>query len=421
MEKPNDVRHEPGPRHVSFETLAVHAGREDFGAQGVHAPPIDLSTTYPTGDLDAATASIDAMGQGGAPTGSFIYARFHNPTVARYEAALASLEGAEASVAFASGMAALTAVLLAAREAGRGHVVAVRPLYGGSDALLAGGLLGHEVTFTTAAGVKDAVRPDTCLVLLETPGNPTLDLVDIAQAVRDAAGAPVLVDSTFMTPVLQRPLELGAALVLHSATKFLGGHGDVIAGVVASSEAWAARLRRVRVATGALLHPMAAFLLHRGLPTLPLRVRAAQDGARMIAERLARHPLVTKVHYPGLAGADPQGLLGRQMAGPGGVLSFEVAGGFEAARAVLAGVRIVVSAVSLGTTDTLIQHPAGLTHRCVAEGAKAASGISESLLRLSVGLEDPEDLWRDLAQAIAAAHAGRAPASASRIAEPTRA
>jgi cystathionine beta-lyase/cystathionine gamma-synthase len=215
----------------------------------------------------------------------------------------------------------------------------------------------------------------------------------------------VLVDSTFMTPVLQRPLELGASLVLHSATKFLGGHGDVIAGVVATSEAWAERIRKVRVATGALLHPLAAFLLHRGLPTLPLRVRAAQDGARMIAERLARHPKVTRVHYPGLPGADPAGLLGRQMAGPGSVLAFEVAGGFEAARRVLDAVRVVVSAVSLGSTDTLIQHPAGLTHRCVSEKAKASTGISESLLRLSVGLEDPEDLWADLERALEAAHA----------------
>jgi methionine-gamma-lyase len=409
MEMPNDVRER---RHgeLSLDTLAVHAGRFDFATIGVHAPPLDLSTTYPTGDLEAAGASIDSMGKGGPPTGSSIYARFHNPTVDRYEGALASLEGAEACVAFASGMAALTATLLAAREAGKAHVVAVRPLYGGSDALLAGGLLGHEVTFTAPAGLKAAVRPDTCLVLLETPGNPTLDLVDIERAVADAAGVPVLVDSTFMTPVLQRPLELGAALVLHSATKFLGGHGDVIAGAVATSEAWATRLRRVRVATGALLHPMAAFLLHRGLPTLPLRVRAAQDGARLIAERLARHPRVTRVHYPGLPGADPQGLLDRQMAGPGSVLAFELEGGFEAARRMLASVKLVVSAVSLGATDTLIQHPAGLTHRCMADAARAASGISPSLLRLSVGLEDPEDLWRDLALALETAHATEASA-----------
>ncbi len=208
-----------------------------------------------------------------------------------------------------------------------------------------------------------------------------------------------------MTPVLQRPLELGAAIVLHSATKFLGGHGDVIAGIVATSEDWAARIRKVRMATGALLHPLAAFLLHRGLPTLPLRVRAAQDGARIMAERLARHPKVARVHYPGLPGQDPLGLLGRQMAGPGSVLAFEVAGGFEAARRVLESVRIMVSAVSLGSTDTLIQHPAGLTHRCMSDQAKSSSGICASLLRLSVGLEDPEDLWADLEQALAAAHA----------------
>jgi methionine-gamma-lyase len=400
MMKPNEVR----DKALSFDTLAVHAGREDFKDVGVHAPPIDLSTTYPTGPLDEATASIDAMGKGGAPPGSPIYARFHNPTVARYEGALARLEGAEAAVAFASGMAALTAALLAAREPGRNHVVAVRPLYGGSDALLAGGLLGHDVTFVAPEGIAAAVRPDTALVVLETPGNPTLNLVDIEAAVRQASGVPVLVDSTFMTPVLQRPLEQGATLVLHSATKFLGGHGDVIAGIVAGSESWAARLRRVRIATGALLHPMAAFLLHRGLPTLGVRVRAAQDGARVLAERLSRHAHVTAVHYPGLPGADAAGLLGRQMAGPGSVLAFEVNGGFEAAGRVLEAVEIMVSAVSLGSTDTLIQHPAGLTHRCVSDEAREKTGISPALLRLSVGLEDPDDLWADLERALERAH-----------------
>jgi methionine-gamma-lyase len=408
MKEPNPVRHDA----LAFETLAVHAGRDDFAERGVHAPPIDLSTTYPTGPLAEATASIDAMARGEDPTGSPIYARFHNPTVARYEKALASLEGAPAAVAFSSGMAALTALLLAAREDGKGHVVAVRPLYGGSDHLLASGLLGHEVTFTTPEGIAAAVRPETALVLLETPSNPTLDLVDIEAAVAAAGGVPVAVDSTFMTPVLQRPLEHGATLVLHSATKFLGGHGDVIAGVVATSDPWAARLRKVRMATGALLHPLAAYLLHRGLPTLALRVKAAQDGARVIAERLARHPRIRTVHYPGLPGADPRGLVGRQMAGPGSVLAFEVAGGFEAARRVLGAVRLMVSAVSLGATDTLIQHPAGLTHRSVDEGARAATGISDSLLRLSVGIEDPEDLWRDLEQALDVAHAAAPAASA---------
>jgi methionine-gamma-lyase len=401
MMKPNPMQH----RRLSLDTLTVHAGREDFAEMGVHAPPIDLSTTYPTGPLAEASASMDALSSGGRPTGSPIYARLHNPTVARYEAALASLEGAQAGVAFASGMAALTAVLLAAREKGKNHVVAVRPLYGGSDALLEGGLLGHEVSFVAPDGIRAAVRTDTALVVLETPGNPTLSLVDIEDAVRQADGVPLVVDSTFMTPVLQRPLEFGASMVLHSATKFLGGHGDVIAGIVATSEEWATKLRKVRVLTGALLHPMAAFLLHRGLPTLAVRVRTAQDGARMMAERLARHPQVTSVHYPGLPGHDPRGLVGRQMAGPGSILAFEVAGGFEAAGRVLEAVQIMVSAVSLGATDTLIQHPAGLTHHCVPDEARESTGISESLLRISVGLEDPEDLWADLAQALEKADA----------------
>jgi methionine-gamma-lyase len=203
--------------------------------------------------------------------------------------------------------------------------------------------------------------------------------------------------------VLQQPLRHGAALVLHSATKFLAGHGDVVAGIVACSEAWAARLRQVRIATGAILHPLAGYLLHRGLCTLPVRVRGAQAGARVLAERLAAHPSVTRAMWPGLPGADPRGLIGRQMSGPGAVLAFEVVGGFPAARRLLSAVRLMTPAVSLGSVDTLIQHPAGLTHRLVDPAARAATGISAGLLRVSVGLEDPEDLWADLSAALDAA------------------
>jgi methionine-gamma-lyase len=388
----------------SLATLAVHAGREDLGALGVHALPIDLSTTYPVHDLAEAGASLDALVAGGAPRGSSIYARLHNPTVARFEQGLAQLEGAQAAVAFASGMGALTAALLAARTlapgAPRAHVVALRPLYGGSDHLLASGLLGGAVTFTDAAGLRAAVRPDTGLVVIETPGNPTLDLVDIARTVGDAQGVPVLVDSTFATPVLQRPLAHGAALVLHSATKFLGGHGDVLGGVIACDESWAARLRQTRIATGGVLHPLAAYLLHRGLTTLPLRVRAAQQGASYLAERLAHHPAVARVRYPGLPGNDPLRLLGRQLDGPGSMIAFDVAGGFAAAARVVRALRLVTPAVSLGSIDTLIQHPAALTHRVVDEEARRATGIGPGLLRLSVGLEDPADLWADLSAAL---------------------
>ena len=383
----------------SFRTNAVHAGRADLGDLGVHALPLDLSTTNPLTSLAEANQSLDIMAHGGKPQGSSVYARLHNPTVGRFEEALARLEGADEAVAFSSGMAAMTACLLAAREHGN-HVVAIRPLYGGTDHLLASGLLGMEVSWSSPEGVADALRPDTALVILETPGNPTLDLVDIEMVVKQARGIPVLVDSTFATPVLQRPLEHGAWIVLHSATKFLGGHGDVIAGVVATDEKWAAALRRVRVVTGGILHPLAAYLLHRGLQTLPVRVEAAQRSAIEIANRLQEHPTVERVLFPGLPRMDPLGLVGRQMDGPGAIVAFEMAGGRGAAETVLEQVRLMTPAVSLGSTDTLIQHPAALTHHVVDPQARECCGISQGLLRISVGLEDVDDLWTDLSQAI---------------------
>ncbi len=377
-------------------TLAVHAGRDDLAGLGVHVPPIDLSTTNPVPDLASGAAAYDALASGGLPPadGGLVYQRLWNPTVARFEVALARREGADEAVAFASGMAALTACLLAAKADGRPHVVAVRPVYGGSDHLLATGLLGTEVTWTTADAVADAVRPDTGLVLLETPANPTLDLVDIAAVVERAGDVPVVVDNTFATPVLQRPVEHGAALVLHSATKYLGGHGDVIGGVVATTSEWAARLRRVRAVTGGLLHPLAAYLLHRGLQTLPVRVREQQRTAATLVDWLAGHPLVERVHYP----SGP--LVGTQMSGPGAMLAFTVVGGFEAAARTVEHVRLITHAVSLGGVDSLIQHPASLTHRPVADCAKPAAGV----LRMSVGLEDEHDLRADLEASLKEAH-----------------
>ncbi|HJU84360.1 MAG TPA: aminotransferase class I/II-fold pyridoxal phosphate-dependent enzyme [Holophagaceae bacterium] len=384
------------PDHLAFETLAVHGGREDLQDLGVHALPLDLSSTYPLPDLAQGGRSLEAQALGGHPEGSSVYARLHNPTVARFEQALARLEGAEEAVAFASGMAAFTAVLLAAKQRG-GHVVAVRPLYGGSDHLLASGLLGLEVTWAEPDHIREALRSDTALVIMETPANPTLQMVDIEAVVIQACGVPVMVDSTFATPVLQNPLRHGAAIVMHSATKFIGGHGDVLAGVVATNAEWAVEIRKVRVITGANLHPLAAYLLHRGLPTLALRVRAAQEGARHIARKLDQHPMVSSVHYPGLMDTP---LVGTQMRGPGSVLAFEVKGGFDAASALLKAVRLMTPAVSLGSVDSLIQHPAALTHRVVDAQAKKDHGINESLIRLSVGIENPEDLWADLSQAL---------------------
>jgi len=382
----------------TLETRAVHAGRRDLAGLGVHVPPIDLSTTNPLADVESGGDAYETLATGGRPTpgNSHVYGRLWNPTVARFEDALAELEGSEEAVAFASGMAALTACLLAMTTAGKRHVVAVRPVYGGTDHLLDNGLLGVEVTWVGAKEIEHALRPDTGLVIVETPANPTLALLDLDDVCAQAGDVPVLVDNTFATPVLQQPLRHGATLVLHSATKFIGGHGDAMAGVVATGPEWAASLRRVRAITGAVLHPLAGYLLHRGLQTLPVRVRAQQASAQVVAEWLATHPFVDAVHFPGLPGADPDGILGRQMAGPGSVMAFEVVGGYPAAAAVANSCELVSHAVSLGGTETLIEHPASLTHRPVAAQARPNLG----LLRISIGLESAEDICADLDQAL---------------------
>ncbi|MEU4196493.1 PLP-dependent aspartate aminotransferase family protein [Kribbella sp. NPDC026611] len=380
-----------------LDTRSVHAGRDDLTALGVHVPPIDLSTTYPLPGVHSGGTAYDVLANGHAPAGgSLVYQRLWNPTVARFEDALAELEHTDGAVAFGSGMAALTACLLATVAAGRPHVVAVRPLYGGSDHLLSTGLLGTTVTWASVDGIAAAIRPDTGLVIVETPANPTVELVDLAAVTAAAGDVPVLVDNTFATPVLQQPARHGASLVLHSATKYLGGHGDVMGGVVAAGVEWVGRLRQIRAVTGGLLHPLAAYELHRGLQTLPVRVRAQQATAIKLADWLSAQPSVDRVYYPGLT--DPAGLIGRQQAGPGSVIAFALSGGFEAASRVAAGLKLITHAVSLGGVDTLIQHPAALTHRLVAAEAKPGEG----LLRLSIGLEDPEDLAEDLQQALSA-------------------
>lgn len=383
---------------TSFETLAVHAGRDDLAALGVHVPPIDLSTTNPLPDVEHGGDSYEAMATGGRPLpdGGFFYARLWNPTVARFEEALAALEGAEAAVAFASGMAATTAAVLATTAlTSKHHVVAVRPLYGGTDHLLASGLLGTDTTFCAETDVAAHLRPDTGLVVIESPANPTVELVDIAAVVAQAGGVPVLVDNTFATPVLQNPLAWGATMSLHSATKYLGGHGDVVAGVIACSEEAARGLRQVRALTGALLHPLAGYLLHRGLTTLPIRVRTQQDSARRIARWLGEQPGVKTVFYPGLDG-DPRGLLTRQMRGPGAMIAIRLRGGYDAARRMTSAVRVFTHAVSLGGVDSLIEHPAALTHRPVTADARPP----DDLVRLSIGLESTDDLIADLTSAL---------------------
>lgn len=381
------------------DTVAVHSGRADLSDLGVHALPIDLSTTNPLPDIERGGDSYEAMATGGRPPadGSMVYARLWNPTVSRFEDALAEMEHAEASVAFSSGMATMTAVILAHTSAvGKRHVVAVRPLYGGTDHLLGSGLLGTETTYCHPSEVRSMMREDTGLVVLETPANPTLELVDIAEVVAAAGEVPVVVDNTFATPLLQNPLDHGAAMSLHSATKYLGGHGDVIAGVVACSEQTAEALRRVRAVTGGLLHPLGAYLLHRGLTTLPVRMRQQQQNAQQIVQWLIDRPEVDEVFFPGLDG-DPDGVLERQMHGTGAMVAIRMRGGYAAASAVASSVKLFTHAVSLGGVDSLIQHPAALTHRPVPADARPDADV----LRLSIGLEDAGDLIADLGQAFA--------------------
>ena len=361
--------------HHAFSTRAVHAGRKDLHRLGVHAPPIDLSSTYPIPDLSEAAASLAAMAEGRPPLGNPVYARLHNPTTARFEQGLAELEGAGEAVAFASGMAAVSACLLAARQRGD-HVLAIRPLYGGTDHLLASELLGLQVDFVSPDELAAALRPTTALVILETPGNPTLDLVDIAAVVEIAGQVPVLVDSTFATPVLQQPLALGARLVLHSGTKAIGGHSDLMIGltVTADDEVYD-RLHHARLVNGSTPGALEAFLALRGVRTLPLRMERMQANAADLATHLAAHPAVAEVRYPGF----------------GAMVSFVMVGGAAAADAACRAVRLIVPATSLGGVETTMerrQKYAGDAH------------VPPGLVRMSVGIEHVDDLWADLGAAL---------------------
>lgn len=391
-----------------FSTHAVHAGRSDLNALGVHALPLDLSTTNPLTDLDSAVASFDELVAGNPPPVgmSHIYRRAWNPTVARFEEAMATLESTQlaargedisdvAAIAFASGMAAITSVLSSQILGGKLHVIAVRPLYGTTDHIINTGILGNTVTWVNPADIKAAITPETGLVYIESPANPTIELVDIRDVVLSAGDVPVLVDNTFATPVLQQPLALGASFVVHSATKYIGGHGDAMGGVVITRGESVNAVRQIRLGMGNQLDPFQAYLMHRGLATLSVRVRAAQDTAMQLADWLNQQPEVSQVFYPTMPGADPLGLVGSQMAGPGAMLSFDMAGGYEAAHQVAKAVRLITHAVSLGGVDTLIEHPASLTHRVVEEEARTHPAV----LRISVGLEHVDDLIADLAQA----------------------
>lgn len=374
---------------MRFETLAVHAGLETDPTTGAVTPPIHLSTTF-------------ERAPDGTFPGGYIYARDANPNRRTLEQCLAALEGGAGAAAFASGMAASSAIFQALAPGD--HVLAPDDAYYVTRKLLAEiyarwGLEHTTVNMTDPAAVAAALRPNTRLLWVETPSNPLLRVTDIAAiaALARKAGARLVCDNTWASPVLTRPLELGADLVMHSTTKYLGGHSDVLSGaVVAQAEdELFARVRTIQVAGGAVAAPFDCWLLRRGIRSLSYRMHGHSEHAMAVARFLEQHPAVTRVHYPGLASHPGHAIAARQMNGFGGMLAFEVRGGRAEAMGLTARLELITRATSLGGPESLIEH------RASVEGAHTRA--PEGLLRMSVGLEHPDDLVADLARALEAA------------------
>jgi len=368
-----------------FETIAVHTGSER-DATGAVAPPLHLSTNY---ELSA----------DGEKLYGYMYTRADNPTQRRLESALAAVEGGEAALVFASGVAA-GAAYFQALPAGS-HVLFSDDLFYGfrsmaSTFLPRWGIEWSHVDMTDLVAVRAAMRPETRVVWGETPTNPLMKITDIAglAEIAHAGGAQLLVDSTFPTPALTRPLSLGADVVLHSTTKYLGGHSDVLGGalIFARKEGLFPEVLQVRTMLGGVASPFGSWLVHRGLRTLSARMRVHSENAQRVAEALEPHPQVLEVLYPGLASHAGHDLAKRQMSGFGGMLSFRVKGGRDRAIEVASRARLFINAGSLGGTESLIHHAVSIMH--------PADGIPEDLLRLSIGLEHPDDLITDLTQAL---------------------
>lgn len=384
-----------------LSTLAIHVG-ETEGEERDVAPPLHMATTYRYRDAEEAAWAFETEE---IP----VYTRWGNPTLALLERKVAALEGGEAALATASGMAAISTALLTVLQAGD-HLVATTGLYSGTYHLVTHDLprLGIETTLVPAddpAAFEAALRPNTRAIYLESPGNPTLVLNDVeaVAAIARRHGLLTLMDNTFATPYNQRPLDLGVDVVIHSATKFLCGHGDAVGGVIVGREEFIAEARRGPLRHfGGCLSPFNAWLIVRGLHTFPLRMARHNENALRVAKWLASHPAVEWVRYPWHPSHPQHELARRQMpGGGGGVVVFELKGGLAAGRHLLDRVRLCVRAVSLGDTRTLITHPASTTHASVPPDARRQAGITDGLVRLAVGLEDAEDIIADLDQALA--------------------
>jgi len=394
---------ESSSERPGFATRAIHlAGRlpDDLPGVPLNVPIVQTANFR----FDRAEVFADAINE---RIEGWVYTRLGNPTTAAFEHAMAELEGGERAVAFGSGMAAISGAVMSRVQAGD-HIVSSKAIYGGTSDLFRQYLprWGVEVVYVDTNdldAVRAALRPTTKVVYTETIGNPTLRVPDIA-ALAEAAhagGALLMIDSTFASPYLCRPLEWGADVCLHSATKYISGHADTIAGVVVGSAALMHPVAQTLHVLGGALAPLNAFLLLRGLKTLSLRMDRACATALRLAEFLAGHPAIERVHYPGLASHPDHELAARQLTGAGGVVAFEVAGGLEPAARFQDRLQLISLAASLGECHTLVTHPATVTHRQYSRAEREAAGITDGFVRLSAGLEDPEDLIADIAQALA--------------------
>lgn len=388
---------EPG-----FATRAIHLGYDPFTEKGALTPPIFMTSTY----------AFESAEDGGAmfrgEKAGYIYGRTKNPTQSLLEERIASLEGAEAGIALASGIGALSAMILTLVSAGD-EIVIDHTIYGSSFAFFTQGLTRFGVTvkladLTDLDTLDAALSKRTKVVFFETPANPNLRVIDIAAVARraHATGALVAVDNTFCSPALQRPIEHGADLVMHSATKYLGGHGDLLGGVVVGAREIINKIRGVglRWMTGATISPMNAFLIMRGLKTLDLRMAAHSASALAVAELLDGHKSVATVSYPGLKSFPQYEIAKRQMARSGGLISFELKGGMKAGLKFMNRLELVTRAVSLGDAETLVQHPASMTHSSYPPEERKKHGIGDGLVRMSIGLETVDDILEDITQAL---------------------
>lgn len=387
-----------------FNARAIHVGSEPDPATGAHVAPIYRTSTYKMENVEKAILAVSGQAEG-----AYIYGRYANPTVDAVQRKIAALENAESCLMAASGMGAITTAILAILNAGD-HIVAADTIYGGTFAFIKNILprFGIEATIVSTVvddveNIRKAMKPNTKIVYIETPCNPTLAITDIEKAAKIAheGGALLYIDNTFATPYLQQPLSLGADIVLHSTTKYLNGHGDILGGAIVGNKKLVQRIDAdfLRI-MGGIMSPADAAELSKGIKTLGVRMDVHCANARKVAEFLDNHDMVEKVLYPGLPSHPGHDIAKKQMKDFGGMMSFNVRGGFEAGKMLMDSVELFSLATSLGNVDSLIQHSSSMSHASMSKEEREAVGIADGQVRLSVGIEEAEEIIKDLDQAL---------------------